>query len=156
MMLGAGILDKSLCSHLMNNEELIEKQIEVFPYLSQGAKLEKYFYIYNDNLNHIDHFLQEGIKYDTIAGIISKIRIIKDKKGKKMAFVEIEDAEGSRVEITVFGSIYGKYTQLLKVGTGIYVKGKKNDFRGNITMVADEILPLRNLILTINRISQSQ
>ncbi|MCB0166464.1 MAG: hypothetical protein KDI79_19710, partial [Anaerolineae bacterium] len=58
-----------------------------------------------------------------VAGMINSIRPHQTKKGKPMAFVEIEDVQTIR-EVVLFPRTYEAYKPLLKPGNLIVVKGK--------------------------------
>ena len=58
-----------------------------------------------------------------VAGLINFVRPHQTKKGKPMAFVEIEDVQMTR-EVVVFPRTYEEFKPLLKAGNLIVVKGK--------------------------------
>lgn len=58
-----------------------------------------------------------------VAGLITKIRTITTKKGEPMAFITLEDTQGS-VEVIAFPKTYAAYQSLLKVDVLVLVSGK--------------------------------
>lgn len=58
-----------------------------------------------------------------VCGIITNVKNIYDKSGRKMAFANFEDFSGS-CEILVFASVHEKYEQLVKQDEMVLVKGK--------------------------------
>ena len=63
-----------------------------------------------------------------IAGMVTWVRTITTKKGEPMAFVGLEDLQGS-IEVIVFPSVYGKTQQLWQEDKILIVRGRV-DTRG--------------------------
>jgi len=63
-----------------------------------------------------------------IAGMVTWVRTITTKKGEPMAFVGLEDLQGS-IEVVVFPSVYGKTRQLWQEDKILIVRGRV-DTRG--------------------------
>jgi DNA polymerase-3 subunit alpha len=80
---------------------------------------------------------QEG-RYYPVIGLIKSIKEIITKTGKKMAFVEIEDKNGS-LETVVFSNIFEKYRDLLQENQVLVFYGKIDLSRGEISFIVDEI-----------------
>lgn len=59
----------------------------------------------------------------TVVGMVSKVKRLTTKKGDPMAFVEIDDLEGS-TEVIVFTELYNKSRHLLVADEVIVVKGR--------------------------------
>jgi DNA polymerase-3 subunit alpha len=76
-----------------------------------------------------------------IGGMVRKTKIIKTKKGDLMAFVTLEDLQGS-VEITVFSSIYTRVYDLLIDDNTILVQGKLQRDENSTKLLADTIIPM--------------
>jgi len=78
-----------------------------------------------------------------VGGIVTSIKTIVDKKGKQMAFVSLEDFQGT-TEMVVFSEEYGKYQALLHVDATILVRGKRsgNGNGGGARFQAEEFVPL--------------
>ncbi|MBU0650493.1 hypothetical protein KKC59_01130, partial [bacterium] len=70
-------------------------------------------------------------------------RSIITRKGDKMAFVKIEDMEGS-CEITVFPETYDKYKEFLVEEKSVFIEGKVslNQRTDTIQILADKIVSL--------------
>ena len=73
------------------------------------------------------------------------------KKGEKMAFVTLEDLDGT-AEVVVFSDLYKKIVQLLAKDTAIYVKGRINMREDFPKVVASEILPLDQASQKLTRV----
>lgn len=76
-----------------------------------------------------------------IGGMIRSTKVIKTKKGDLMAFVTIEDLQGS-VEIIVFSSVYTKVYDLLIDDNPILVQGKLQKDENSIKILADTVIPM--------------
>jgi len=83
----------------------------------------------------------EGTKV-TIAGEIKKLRVVTDRKGRKMAFLSVEDFHSSQktIDITVFSSLYEKLDKLVTENSIILTSGKVDSSRGSINILADNII----------------
>lgn len=82
--------------------------------------------------------LNEG--YDgrgvTLAGVITNIRTINTKKGDQMAFVQLEDLQGS-CEVVFFPKAYTECKDKLITDSVIVVKGKAQTREGQTSLLAD-------------------
>ncbi|MBF0461493.1 MAG: DNA polymerase III subunit alpha [Magnetococcales bacterium] len=85
-----------------------------------------------------------------VAGMISARKLHRTKKGDRMAFVTLEDAD-AQMEITVFSDLYATSMALLEepvAGSGmeggrvLIISGKTDRGEDEVKMVADEILDL--------------
>jgi DNA polymerase-3 subunit alpha len=78
----------------------------------------------------------------TVAGMVSKVKRLTTKKGDPMAFVVVEDLEGS-VEVVVFSELFYKCKHLLTGDRVIMVKGKVDQKDENeVKIVAFEVSEL--------------
>jgi len=87
--------------------------------------------------------LQNGTSV-RIAGVINNITPKKDKKGKPMAFLILEDPE-SEVEVVIFSRIYERCASYLKEGELIVVEGKVDTTTETPKIVAQDISPFSAL-----------
>ena len=78
----------------------------------------------------------------SIAGIVTRVKVIKNKKGQKMAFAELEDMTG-KVEVTVFPDLFGE--REIAKGDELLVKGKVAHQEGEEAprIIADKIVSLQ-------------
>jgi DNA polymerase III subunit alpha len=74
----------------------------------------------------------------TIGGIIDKVKKIFLKSQKSMAFVQLEDAGGQKMEAIVFPKTLEKYETLWEEGNIVLVTGKISDKDGTLKILADE------------------
>lgn len=77
-----------------------------------------------------------------ICGIVTECKNILDKKNKPMAFVTIEDFNGS-CEVIVFSSVYEKYRDHLQPDAMVTISGRVNTREDEETKIlCDEVVPL--------------
>lgn len=81
----------------------------------------------------------------SIGGIVSHLRLNWDKKGRKMAFVTIEDFAG-QTDILVFSSLFEKTKDILEAESMVMVSGKVSKREDDkATVIADKIQTLSEL-----------
>ena len=75
-----------------------------------------------------------------VAGLVVEIRTRQNKKGKKMAFVTLEDG-GGRLEIAIFAEVLEQFGEFLQKEEILVIKGElaTDDFTGNLRLVAENI-----------------
>ena len=76
-----------------------------------------------------------------IGGMIRNTKTIKTKKGDLMAFVTLEDLQGS-IEVTVFSSIYNKVYDFLTDDNPILVQGRLQKDENSVKILADTVIPM--------------
>lgn len=76
-----------------------------------------------------------------VGGIVTKVTQITTKKGELMAFLALEDLEGS-AEIVVFPSVYQKRRELMEEDVFIRVQGRLDIKDEECKLIAQEIEPL--------------
>ncbi len=74
----------------------------------------------------------------TLAGIITNVRVLNTKKGDPMAFVALEDLQGS-CEVVFFPKVYAEHKEKLMVDTIIIAKGKAQTREGQTSLLADVV-----------------
>ncbi len=78
-------------------------------------------------------------KQYVLIGLVRGVREILTRKGQRMAFLEIEDMDGS-AEVVVFSAVYEQAAELLEVDRAVAVMGKIDVSRGDPKLLADEIV----------------
>jgi DNA polymerase-3 subunit alpha len=73
----------------------------------------------------------------TLAGITSSVRPITTKKGRPMAFVELEDPQGT-VDVTVFPRVYEQTRELWDTDNILLLKGKVQIRDERIGVICEE------------------
>ncbi len=76
-----------------------------------------------------------------LGGMVSAIKIIKTRKGKDMAFVNVEDLKGN-VEVTLFSSVYESAYSFLEEDFPVFVQGKLQKDENSVKILADTVIPL--------------
>lgn len=81
-----------------------------------------------------------------VAGMVTRVRTLVTKTGKRMAILVLED-QTAQIEVTVFNRLYEKMVPHLEGLKILVVRGKiaKDDFTGGVRMVADSISTLEKL-----------
>jgi DNA polymerase-3 subunit alpha len=128
-------------------KDKLKKERELLGYYVSGHPLERYrtiVQLFSTNIDAIltkkDYPLPSNLK---IAGQINSLRVILDRKNQKMAFVGIEDFKRT-YEAVVFGSVYAKFEQMLKLDNIVYISGTRNSELTDepIKIIANHILLL--------------
>ncbi len=108
------------------NIERLNKERELIGFYLSGHPLDKYR---EDCKLFASHTLSEDVLTNLndretvkIIGIITSVRRISDKKGRPMAFAQIEDLHGS-VEALVFSEVYDRHQGLIAPDTVILLEG---------------------------------
>ena len=85
---------------------------------------------------------QAGEKEVTVGGIVTQLRLLKTKKGDRMASFVLEDLEGG-VETLVFPEAYKKVAARLADDVVVLVKGRAESLdEGRSRLLASDVLPL--------------
>ena len=116
--------------------------------------------------NEIRHFIRNRIKdlqpargdSQNIAGLVVDMRVMKNKKGDKMAFVTLDDRTG-RIEVSMFADVFAQYQQLLQKDAVLVVEGEVtfDDYSGSLKVRSKKVMQVvdarshfaRQLVLVI-------
>ena len=91
---------------------------------------------------------QLGEKEATIGGIVTGLRLLKTKKGDRMATFLLEDLEGG-VEVLVFPEAYKKAAARLADDVIVLVKGRAEALdEGRFRLLASDVMPLETAKLS--------
>lgn len=122
-------------------KDILRNEKELLGYYFSGHPLDKYKNIWKKNvsldLSHSDK-AQEDRKY-TLLGIINEVRTIITKSGKPMAFVQLEDFNGT-IECVFFPKIWEKEGTLIQEDTVMGLSGKIDLSRGDPKFLVDEVV----------------
>ncbi len=117
--------------------------------------------------SEIRHFIRNRIKdlqpargdTQNIAGLVVDMRVMKNKKGEKMAFVTLDDRTG-RVEVSLFADVFAEYQQLLHKDAVLVVEGEVtfDDYSGSLKVRSKKVMEVvdarshfaRQLVLAIS------
>jgi DNA polymerase-3 subunit alpha len=76
-----------------------------------------------------------------IGGLISGVRTLRTKKGDLMAFVQVEDLQGS-IEVIVFPDIYAECQERLLEDVPVFVQGQAQKEENAVRIVAERIVDM--------------
>ncbi|MCK5672426.1 MAG: DNA polymerase III subunit alpha, partial [Spirochaetales bacterium] len=120
---------------MLNNEK------ELLGYYFSGHPMDKYRQTWKKSINlHLNNSekAMPDRKY-TIMGTITSSRVITTKRGQQMAFLQVEDFEGS-IELIVFPKIWEEKSIYLNVDSIMGFSGKIDSSRGDPKLLVDEVL----------------
>ena len=99
--------------------------------------------------SEIRHFIRNRIKdlqpargdSQNIAGLVVDMRVMKNKKGDKMAFVTLDDRTG-RIEVSMFADVFAQYQQLLQKDAVLVVEGEVtfDDYAGSLKVRSKKVM----------------
>jgi len=119
----------------------LRNEKELLGYYFSGHPLDKYKNIWKKNvsldLSHSDR--AQGDRKYTLLGIINEVRTIITKSGKPMAFVQLEDFNGT-IECIFFPKIWEKEETIIHEDTVIGLSGKIDLSRGEPKFLVDEVI----------------
>ncbi|MBW2010217.1 MAG: DNA polymerase III subunit alpha [Deltaproteobacteria bacterium] len=129
-------------------DEWDEKQLLTFEKEALG------FYITGHPLNRYEDLLKKFTNVNAVSineategsavrigGIVKSIKAIRTKKGDPMAFVTIEDMQGS-VEVVIFSSVYKEVEDLLVDDSPILVQGELKKEEKAVKILAESVIPM--------------
>ena len=88
------------------------------------------------NAEHIPHESDQ-----TVLGIVTEVTRRTTKSGRPIAFVTIEDTTG-QAEVVLFAQTLERCGHLIEVDSVMMVRGKAETSRGDLKLVAKEVLPM--------------
>ncbi len=126
-----------------DEKKLLDLEKELLGFYISGHPLMGYEDIL-EKFTNVDSLLlkekKDGITV-RIGGMIRSTKIIRTKKGESMAFVTLEDLNGS-VEIIVFSNVYSKIYNILDNDVPILVQGKLQKDENSIKILAESVIPM--------------
>ncbi|MBU2489543.1 MAG: DNA polymerase III subunit alpha, partial [Proteobacteria bacterium] len=107
-----------------------------------GHPLGKYEQLLDRYTSATTESLQDARDGDIVrlGGMVRSTKAMYTKKGDPMAFVNLEDFQGT-VEITIFPRVYGVCRELLEDDACIFVEGKVQKGEKAVKVLADQIIP---------------
>ena len=90
-------------------------------------------------LNELEEVQPGELLY--LGGRIDGVRVITTSKGRRMAFVRLEDLKG-KAELTIFPDLYERQASLLQEDNLIYLIGRAEQRGGRTQVVVEELYPL--------------
>ena len=99
--------------------------------------------------SEIRHFIRNRIKdlqpargdSQNIAGLVVDMRVMKNKKGDKMAFVTLDDRT-ARIEVSFFADVFAEYQHLLHKDAVLVVEGEVtfDDYSGSLKVRSKKVM----------------
>jgi len=122
-------------------KELLGMYLSGHPLLEYSTEIESFSnYDFTEPLSNLD---KSNVK---LGGLIASIKTMTDRKGRPMAFINLESLNG-KVELIAFADIYEKYREHLKINHPIFVSGNVNcRNEDDAKIIVEEISPLRGLL----------
>ncbi|MEL7832500.1 DNA polymerase III subunit alpha [Fodinibius sp. Rm-B-1B1-1] len=123
-----------------SNIERLNKERELIGFYLSGHPLDKFqedvqmfcsHTLDSDELNQ----LNDGTEI-RVAGIITKVNRVTDKKGRPFAFLEMEDRKG-KVEVVTFNEVYDRCLGMIQEDTRVVVDGNFDSSRGKLQVIAN-------------------
>ncbi|PAP77419.1 DNA polymerase III subunit alpha [Rubrivirga marina] len=90
-------------------------------------------------LGDTEHVMHESDQ--TAIGIVTEVTRRTTKSGRPIAFVTIEDTTG-QAEVVLFAQVLERCGHMLRVDEVMMVKGKAETSRGDLKLVAKDVLPM--------------
>ena len=125
-----------------NPIENLDKEFDVLGTMISSSPLSYYKEkLDQKNVSPISYALEAN--ESTIAGIVSKKKIVSTKKGEQMAFVRVFDDSAS-IELTIFPKLYKEASALIEQNNLIIAKIKKQDGKEETNYLVNEISKLED------------
>jgi DNA polymerase-3 subunit alpha len=111
--------------------EKLKKERELLGFYISGHPLEPYkpiLKLYATDVDKLREAHKQGAplpRLFNIAGQITDIRTLYDRKQQKMGFVKIEDFQHT-YEVVVFGSVFPQFEQYLQADNIVFIQGRLN------------------------------
>ena len=121
---------------LAYERELLGFYVTSHPLTRYADILKKYATVYTDTLGEFRD--QQEV---SLGGIVDAIKEVITKKGKKMAFLTLQDLNGS-CEVVVFPDLYAEVAALVSKDHTIFIRGRMDARDDTPKILAEEIVPL--------------
>ncbi|MEX0661872.1 MAG: DNA polymerase III subunit alpha [Balneolaceae bacterium] len=130
------------------NIERLNKERELIGFYLSGHPLDKYredIKLFASHTLSDDRLVEMGDRESIkIVGIITSVRQVTDRKGRPMAFIQVEDLHGA-IEVLVFSDVFDRNMGLISPDTIILLDGTLDKRRGEPKIVASQMERVENL-----------
>jgi len=130
------------------NIERLNKERELIGFYLSGHPLDKYredIKLFASHTLSDDRLVEMGDRESIkIVGIITSVRQVTDRKGRPMAFIQVEDLHGA-IEVLVFSDVFDRNMGLISSDTIILLDGTLDKRRGEPKIVASQMERVENL-----------
>lgn len=126
---------------------LLQKEKEILGFYVSGHPLDRYYdEVRGFSTVSLKQDALAEIKHDTavtIGGMIASLKTHNQRDGRQMAFLELEEFDGS-IELLIFGDAYEKFKHLLAVDAMVLVHGQisKREGEDKPKLRVDNCMPL--------------
>lgn len=130
-----------------NDNELLAYEKETLGFYITGHPLVRYkeFIERYTNTDSSKIIYQKNEKEIRIGGMVRSLKEINTKKGERMAFVTLEDIQGT-VEVVIFSDLYKEISALLKSDEPIFISGTLGNDEDKVRVIASKVRPLSELM----------
>jgi len=138
----ASAIDEPKFEHVepWSNIERLNKERELIGFYLSGHPLDKYQEEVNMFCSHTlnsDELEKLDDRTDVrVAGIITQVNRVTDKKGRPFAFLEMEDRHG-KVEVVAFNDVYDSNLGMIQEDTRVVIDGSFDSSRGKLQVIAN-------------------
>lgn len=122
---------------LQHEKELIGFYVTGHPLMNYEDQIRTFVNATSQTLADIPSGLQVRL-----AGLVTKVKEINNKKGERMAFVTLEDLAGS-VEVTFFSDAYMQYLDVIRSEEPVMISGNKEGDKESPKVLAQVICLLK-------------
>ncbi|MBA4601591.1 DNA polymerase III subunit alpha [Thermoactinomyces mirandus] len=128
-------------------QENLEKERELLGLYLSGHPLDAYQNVINQTATHTIAALRncrdrEQVK---VAGWVSRMKVIRTRKGEQMAFLTVADRRG-QVEAVLFPKGFARYRTRIEEGSLLFIKGTvQEDEEDQVKLIIDWVRDLREL-----------
>lgn len=123
-----------------SNIERLNKERELIGFYLSGHPLDKYqedLRIFCSHTLDPDKLEKLDDRTDVrVAGIITEVKRVTDKKGRPFAFLQMEDLDGT-IEVIAFNDVYDSNLGMIQVDTLVVVDGHIDTRRGHPQIIAN-------------------
>jgi DNA polymerase-3 subunit alpha len=131
-----------------DEKEKLALEKEAIGFYITGHPLDEYQELIDkfastNSLDMVDEAVRDG-SVVRMGGIVRGSKMIMDKRGNSMAFVDLEDIHGS-VEVTVFASVYAQSRDVLTEDSPVFVQGRLQKNEKFAKVIADHIVPMEQV-----------
>jgi len=128
-----------------DEKQKLRLEKEAIGFYITGHPLDEYQeviekYASANSLDLMDESIKDGAVV-RMAGLVRGSKKIMDKRGNTMAFVELEDINGS-VEVTLFASVYAQCGDVLGEDMPVFIQGRIQKNEKFAKIIAETVVPV--------------
>ncbi|HSG29580.1 MAG TPA: DNA polymerase III subunit alpha [Candidatus Krumholzibacterium sp.] len=135
------------------DSDVLHREKESLGFYFSGHPLDRYGDLLRGivNTDSVTLHEREDRQQVVMAGLITEVKTILDWKGNPMAFVTLEDSQGS-CEVIVFASCYEKRREMIQKDSLVVIPGKISiKDRGDTKVIADRVYSIDEALRFLSR-----